>query len=124
MAASRGLERAARAALDRDDSVTAALIEADDDTPAFKRLVEVLDRHDARRWQFNLLDLVVEVSQQDMERRGERRTYRWPESGDERPLGRVMSLGRARPSGRGRALTPSRRPALPSPESGNVEPLR
>ena len=81
VAASRGLERAARAVLDRDDAVTAVLLAAGDDTDLFRQLVAVLARHNARQWGFNLLDLIVEVSQQDLERRGEPRTYHWPETG-------------------------------------------
>ena len=81
MAASRGLERVARVVLDRDDAVTEALLAAGDDLEVFKRLVAVLDRHDARRWAFNLLDLVVEAGQQDLERRGGRRSFHWPEVG-------------------------------------------
>jgi hypothetical protein len=81
MAAGRGLERVARAVLDRDDAVTAAIRAAADSTDTFKSLVVVLERHGARQWGFHLLDLVVEVSQQDLERRGEPRTYHWPEAG-------------------------------------------
>jgi hypothetical protein len=81
IAASRGLERVARAVLDRDDAVTVALRAAGDDLDTFKQLVAVLDRHGARQWAFNLLDLIVEVSQQDSQRRGEPRSYHWPETG-------------------------------------------
>jgi hypothetical protein len=80
-AAGRDLERVARAVLDRDDAVTAALRAAGGYGDAFKQLVAVLDRHDARQWGFNLLDLIVEVGQQDLERRGEPRSYDWPEAG-------------------------------------------
>ena len=75
------LQRVARVVIDRDDDVTEALLAAGDDLAAFKALVELLDRHDAQQWQFDLLDLIVEVSQQDLERRGEPRTYHWPETG-------------------------------------------
>jgi hypothetical protein len=86
IAAGRGrLERVARAVLDRDDAVTEALLAAGDDLDAFKALTAVLERHDARRWVFNLLDLVTEVSQQDLERRGEQRTYHWPAGRAEAP---------------------------------------
>jgi hypothetical protein len=60
--ASRGLERVARAVLDRDDAVTAVLRAAGDDVDLFRELVVVLERHDAQRWAFYLLDLVTEVS--------------------------------------------------------------
>jgi hypothetical protein len=82
MAASRlRLARVAGAVLDRDDAVTAALLEAGEHPDRFKQLVEVLYRHDGHRWQLNLLDLVTELSQQAAERRGEPRTYRWPTTG-------------------------------------------
>ena len=71
MAAGRDPERVARAVIDRDDTVTVAIRAAGGDLAAFKQLVAVLDRHDAQRWQFDLLDLVTEVGQQDRERRGE-----------------------------------------------------
>ena len=82
MAASRErLAWVARAVLDRNDNVTAALLEAGEDLGAFKQLVAALYRHDGHRWQLNLLDLVTEVSQQVLERRGEPRTYGWPTTG-------------------------------------------
>ena len=79
IAASRDLARVARAVLDRDDAVTVALLEAGDDTDRFKDLVAVLDRHSARAYGLVMLDLVTEISQQELERRGEPRTYVWPE---------------------------------------------
>jgi hypothetical protein len=111
-AAGRGLERVARVVLDRDDSVTEAIRAAAASTDAFRELVAVLERHHAREWQFHLLDLIVEVEQQDLERRGERRTYHWPESGG-RPVTTFDDLGgrTPRPSGAGRGGPFLRRPA-------------
>ena len=61
--------------------MTAALRAAGDDTDMFKELTAILERHNAITWGFQLLDLCVELSQQDLERACERRTYHWPESG-------------------------------------------
>jgi hypothetical protein len=79
MAANRArLARVATAVIDRDDAVTAALRAAGEDPSLFRPLVEVLARHDGRRWGVQLLDLVTEVGQQQLGRRGEWRTFSWP----------------------------------------------
>jgi hypothetical protein len=72
------LARVATAVIDRDDAVTAALRAAGEDASLFRPLVDVLARHNARQWGVQMLDLVVEVGQQQLERRGEWRTYFWP----------------------------------------------
>ncbi len=69
----------------RDDAVTDALLAAGGSRETFGRLVDVLDRHEARRWAFNLLDLVTELGQQELEQRGEPRTWDWP-PGKDKPI--------------------------------------
>lgn len=81
LAAERGgrLERVAARVLDRDDAVTALLRAAGDDREAWHQVADVCSRHGGNP--FGALDLVVEVSQQDLERRGEARTWTWPGPG-------------------------------------------
>jgi hypothetical protein len=76
------LERVARVVLDRDDAVSrlvCAIAANDDDGASWRQAVEVLARRKGNA--LNLLDLAVEVSQQQRVRRGEPRTWEWPQSG-------------------------------------------
>jgi hypothetical protein len=72
------LERVARVVLDRDDAVTELLRAcAAYEDGAWAQVRAVFER----RGQGNglmLLDLVVEIAQQERERRGEARTWNWP----------------------------------------------
>lgn len=76
----RRLERVARVVLNRDDAVTGLLRSAGDcagdHATAWAEICDVLDRRKGNP--FNALDLVVEISQQELERRGEPRTWTWP----------------------------------------------
>ena len=78
----RRLARVTRAVLDRDDSVTRLLRAAgepgEEGRVAWEQIRAVLDRRDGTAGGLNLLDVVVEIGQQERERRGEPRTYRWP----------------------------------------------
>jgi hypothetical protein len=69
------LERVARVVLDRDDAVTqllrAAALAGDHHDEAWRQIRDVCQRR--RGNPFNLLDLIVEISQQEMERRGQPR---------------------------------------------------
>jgi hypothetical protein len=79
-ASHRRLERVARLALDRDDAVTELLRAAgrtDDDGASFRDAAAIVERRGGNA--FHLLDLVTEISQQERERRGEPRTWDWPE---------------------------------------------
>lgn len=58
----QSLGRVATAVLERDDAVTALLLEAAEDGDAWQRVVAVLDRRGGNA--LNLLDLTVELSQQ------------------------------------------------------------
>jgi hypothetical protein len=70
----------ARVVLERDDAVTellrAAALGSDQSDVAWRLIRDVCDRR--RGNGLNVLDLVVEVAQQERERRGESRTWSWP----------------------------------------------
>jgi hypothetical protein len=112
----RRLERVARSMLDRDDAVTDLLRAAaatEDGGEAWGAMVAVLERCGAGDV-LNLLDLVVEVGQQERERRGESRTWSWPagRGGNEAPSAadrkrRGSEFGQG---GAARLLTAARRP--------------
>jgi hypothetical protein len=76
----RRLERVARLVLDRDDAVTellrAAALGGGQHDAAWRQICDVCER--GRGNPLNALDLVVEVAQQERERRGESRTWSWP----------------------------------------------
>ena len=75
----RRLERVAKMVLDRGDAVTDLLrAAASNDDAAWRQIREVCDRRCGNG--LNLLDLVVEIGQQELVRRGEARTWNWPGS--------------------------------------------
>jgi hypothetical protein len=79
------LARLAAHAIDRDDEVTALLRAAGrsgaSHDAAWRQIREVLDRRGG--YGLNLLDLVVEIGQQELERQGEPRTWEWPTTKNE-----------------------------------------
>jgi hypothetical protein len=74
------LERVAARVLDRDDAAMELLrAAAANDDGAWRQIRDVCERR--RGNPFNALDLVVEIGQQERERRGESRTWSWPTGG-------------------------------------------
>jgi hypothetical protein len=70
------LERVAARVLDRDDAVTDLLRAAGETYEAWRRVHDACDRRGGDP--FNALDLVVEIGQLELVRRGESRTWSWP----------------------------------------------